>query len=116
MVSNGKPHVLNKEGQTMAEKAFRIIKRDIEVLFTKLGKHRDSKIGNFEHGFIPHLHGAGDKKQWIVSDVLDDGHFGILDNRNQIIIGAASPLTEEQAEKICFSHNSQSNLGKGKKP
>lgn len=44
--------------------------------------------------------------KWRVSDVLDDGHNGIVrEEDNGIVIGAASPLTMEQAQKICDIHN-----------
>ena len=55
--------------------------------------------------------------RWRVSDVFDDGHNGILTCHNEptteygldadsrIVIGAASPLTREQAQKICDVHN-----------
>lgn len=43
--------------------------------------------------------------KWYVSDVLDDGHFGIVNERDEIIIGANSPLSEEQATKIVEMHN-----------
>ena len=43
--------------------------------------------------------------KWRVSDVLDDGHWGIINDKNEIIIGAASPLSKEQAEKIVYAHN-----------
>ena len=55
---------------------------------------------------------------WRVSDVLDDGHNGIitcnnepesygLNADNRIVIGSASPLTREQAQKICDVHNNE---------
>ena len=50
--------------------------------------------------------------KWYVSDVLDDGHNGIVNESNQIIIGAASPLTKAQAQKICDAHNSDRLLNK----
>ena len=43
--------------------------------------------------------------KWRVSDVLDDGHWGIITEKSSIIIGSASPLSEEQAEKIVYAHN-----------
>ena len=43
--------------------------------------------------------------KWYVSDVLDDGHWGIVTEDSSIVIGAASPLSKEQAEKIIFAHN-----------
>lgn len=57
-----------------------------------------------------------EKYRWRVSDVIDDGHNGIitcwnetenygLNADNRIVIGAASPLTREQAQKICDVHN-----------
>jgi len=45
--------------------------------------------------------------KWYVSDVLDDGHWGIVTEKNIIVIGAASPLTKEQAEKIVYVHNKE---------
>jgi len=46
------------------------------------------------------------KSEWVVSDVLDDDHNGIIRREdNGIIIGAASPLSREQAQKICDIHN-----------
>jgi len=47
--------------------------------------------------------------KWYVSDVLDDGHWGIITGKNAIIIGAASPLSKEQAEKIVYAHNNNIN-------
>lgn len=57
-----------------------------------------------------------EKYKWRVSDILDDGHNGIItcwnepeeygfDADNRIVIGAGSPLTREQAQKICDVHN-----------
>ena len=46
-----------------------------------------------------------EKRKWYVSDVLDDGHNGIVTNSSEIVIGYKSPLTEEQAEKIVAVHN-----------
>ena len=56
------------------------------------------------------------KYEWYVADVLDDGHNGIvtcwsepdsfyLNADNRIVIGCASSLTKEQAQKICDAHN-----------
>jgi hypothetical protein len=44
--------------------------------------------------------------KWMVSDVLDDGHNGIIRvDDSGIVLGAASTLSEEQARKICDVHN-----------
>ena len=43
--------------------------------------------------------------KWYVSDVLDDGHWGIVTDKSAIVIGSASPLSKEQAEKIVYAHN-----------
>lgn len=43
--------------------------------------------------------------KWFVSDVLDDGHWGIITEKEEIVIGAKSPLSEEQAKKIVAVHN-----------
>lgn len=45
--------------------------------------------------------------QWLVSDVLDDGHNGIITERNEIVLGASSLLTQEQAQRICDIHNAE---------
>ena len=61
---------------------------------------------------------------WRVSDVLDDGHNGIitcnnepesygLNADNRIVIGSASPLTREQAQKICDVHNNEISCIRG---
>jgi hypothetical protein len=51
--------------------------------------------------------------KWSVSDVFDDGHWGIIRENGkdfEIVIGGASPLTEKQAKKICDIHNSEEKL------
>ena len=45
--------------------------------------------------------------KWSICDVLDDGHNGIVfEKSGGIVIGAASPLSREQAQKIIDCHNS----------
>lgn len=51
------------------------------------------------------MSGKIEKAKWYVSDVIDDGHFGIVTEKNEIVIGSASPLSKEQAEKIVWVHN-----------
>lgn len=49
--------------------------------------------------------------KWYVSDVLDDGHNGIVTEDNVIVIGSASPLSAKQAEKIVKMHNESIQIG-----
>ena len=45
------------------------------------------------------------KREWVVSEYLDDGDFGIVNARNRIVVRIGEGFTREQLEEISATYN-----------
>ena len=42
---------------------------------------------------------------WLISEICDDGRFGIVSEDNRIIIGIPNNITTDQLQRIVDAHN-----------